>query len=97
MNNNTLNKLTPLLIAAGAVVFINTIEPVIQTVGQTAQTWLARKINKWQIDMQLDNREGEAAAEVISPSPSVTQAIGFSVPDKEDEGVWYDGKWKGRK
>ena len=82
---SNLEKLTPLLIAAGAVVFINTIEPVIQTVGQTAQTWMARKINKWQIDMQLDNAEGQAASEVISPNPNPVQAIGFEVNNGEED------------
>lgn len=81
--------ITPLIIAAGSVIFINTIEPVISSLGQTAQVWLARIANKWQIDIQLDNREGEAAAEIIQSSPSAIQAIGFQVPQEEDDiGIW---------
>ena len=41
-----------------------------------------------QIDLELDQREAQAAAETIKPSPQITQAIGFQVgsePDYEEE------------
>ena len=41
--------------------------------------------------MELDCREAEAAAEVIAPSPSVSHAIGFSIPDDDTE-YEYEGK-----
>lgn len=81
--------ITPLIVAACSVVFINTIEPLIQTLGQTLQTRLARTANKYNLDIQLDSKEAEAAGEVISPSPSVTQAIGFQISGEEDS----NGEW----
>ena len=41
-----------------------------------------------QIDLELDQREAQAAAETIKPSPQMTQAIGFHVdsePEYEEE------------
>lgn len=81
--------ITPLIVAACSVIFINTIEPLIQTLGQTLQTRLARTANKYNLDIQLDSKEAEAAGEVISPSPSITQAIGFQISGEEDS----NGEW----
>ena len=41
-----------------------------------------------QIDLELDQREAQAAAETIKPSPQMTHAIGFDVnpePEYEDD------------
>lgn len=73
--------ITPLIVVACSVIFINTIEPLIQILGQTLQTRLARTANKYNLDIQLDSKEAEAAGKVISPSPSITQAIGFQISD----------------
>lgn len=73
--------ITPLIVVACSVIFINTIEPLIQILGQTLQTRLARTANKYNLDIQLDSKEAEAAGEAISPSPSITQAIGFQISD----------------
>lgn len=81
--------ITPLIVAACSAVFINTIEPLIQTLGQTLQTRLARTANKYNLDIQLDSKEAEAAGEVITPSPSITQAIGFQISGEEDS----NGEW----
>ena len=81
--------ITPLVIAACSVVFINTIEPLIQMLGQTLQARLARTANKYNLDIQLDSKEAEAAGEVISPSPAITQAIGFQIPSEENN----NGEW----
>ena len=81
--------ITPLIVAVCSVIFINTIEPLIQTLGQTLQTRLARTANKYNLDIQLDSKEAEAAGEVISPSPSITQAIGFQISGEEDS----NGEW----
>lgn len=43
--------ITPLIVAACSVIFINTIEPLIQTLGQTLQTRLARTANKYNLDI----------------------------------------------
>ena len=84
-------KLTNLMIAGGAVIFINTILPLLDSLTNMAISAVNKTVNQWQLDMELDRREAEAAAEVISPSPSVSHAIGFSIPDDDTE-YEYEGK-----
>ena len=84
-------KLTNLMIAGGAVIFINMILPLLDSLTSMAISAVNKTVNQWQLDMELDRREAEAAAEVISPSPSVSQAIGFSIPDDDTE-YEYEGK-----
>ena len=86
-------KLTHLMIAGGAVIFINMILPLLDSLTSMAISAVNKTVNQWQLDMELDRREAEAAAEVISPSPSVTHAIGFSLPDDDTE-YEYEGKNK---
>lgn len=86
-------KLTNLMIAGGAVIFINMILPLLDSLTSMAVSAVNKTVNQWQLDMELDRREAEAAAEVISPSPSVSHAIGFSVPDDDTE-YEYEGKNK---
>lgn len=84
-------KLTNLMIAGGAVIFINMILPLLDSLTSMAISAVNKTVNQWQLDMELDRREAEAAAEVISPSPSVSHAIGFSIPDDDTE-YEYEGK-----
>ena len=84
-------KLTNLMIAGGAVIFINMVLPLLDSLTSMAISAVNKTVNQWQLDMELDRREAEAAAEVISPSPSVSQAIGFSIPDDDTE-YEYEGK-----
>ena len=86
-------KLTNLMIAGGAVVFINMVLPLLDSLTSMAISAVNKTVNQWQLDMELDRREAEAAAEVISPSPSVSHAIGFSLPDDDTE-YEYEGKNK---
>ena len=86
-------KLTNLMIAGGAVIFINMVLPLLDSLTSMAISAVNKTVNQWQLDMELDRREAEAAAEVISPSPSVSHAIGFSVPDDDTE-YEYEGKNK---
>ena len=86
-------KLTNLMIAGGAVIFINMILPLLDSLTSMAISAVNKTVNQWQLDMELDRREAEAAAEVIFPSPSVSHAIGFSVPDDDTE-YEYEGKNK---
>ena len=39
--------------------------------------------------MELDKREAEAAAETIAPTGSITNAIGFTIPNESEE----DEEW----
>ena len=84
-------KLTNLMIAGGAVIFINMVLPLLDSLTSMAISAVNKTVNQWQLDMELDRREAEAAAEVISPSPSVSHAIGFSIPDDDTE-YEYEGK-----
>ena len=86
-------KLTHLMIAGGAVIFINMILPLLDSLTSMAISAVNKTVNQWQLDMELDRREAEAAAEVIAPSSSVTHAIGFSLPDDDAE-YEYEGKNK---
>lgn len=86
-------KLTNLMIAGGAVIFINMILPLLDSLTNMAVSAVNKTVNQWQLDMELDRREAEAAAEVISPSPSVSHAIGFSIPDDDTE-YEYEGRNK---
>lgn len=86
-------KLTNLMIAGGAVIFINMILPLLDSLTSMAISAVNKTVNQWQLDMELDRREAEAAAEVITPSPSVSHAIGFSIPDDDTE-YEYEGRNK---
>lgn len=86
-------KLTNLMIAGGAVIFINMILPLLDSFTNMAISAVNKTVNQWQLDMELDRREAEAAAEVIAPSSSVSHAIGFSIPDDNTE-YEYEGKNK---
>lgn len=79
------SKLTNLIIAGGSIIFINMILPLLDSFTNMAISAVNKTVNKWQLDMELDRREAEAAAEVISPTPAVTNAIGFQVPSEPEE------------
>ena len=79
MSNNK-----PLWIAGGAVIFINIVLPLLDSISSLIQSAINAKINRMQIDLELDQREAQAAAETIKPSPAVTQAIGFSLPSESE-------------
>ena len=85
---NKKHDFSHLWIAGGAVLFVSAAIPLIDSV----VTWIASAINahinRMQIDLELDQREAQAAAETIKPSPQMTQAIGFradSEPEYEEE------------
>lgn len=82
--SNKNHDFSHLWIAGGAVLFVSAAMPLIDSV----VTWIASAINahinRMQIDLELDQREAQAAAEKIAPSPAITQAIGFHV-DSESE------------
>ena len=83
MSNNK-----PLWIAGGAVIFINIALPLLDSISSLIQSAINAKINRMQIDLELDQREAQAAAETIKPSPQMTHAIGFDVnpePEYEDD------------
>ena len=82
------NNLFPLWIAGGAVLFVSAAMPLIDAVETWIPSAMNAHINRMQIDLELDQREAQAAAETIKPSPQMTHAIGFDVspePEYEDD------------
>lgn len=81
---NKKHDFSHLWIAGGAVLFVSAAMPLIDSV----VTWIASAINahinRMQIDLELDQREAQAAAETIKPSPQMTQSIGFHVDDEPE-------------
>ena len=78
------DNLLPLWIAGGSILFVSAAMPIIDSVVGWISSAINAHINRMQIDLELDQREAQAAAEKIAPSPAITQAIGFHV-DSESE------------
>ena len=86
--SNKKHDFSHLWIAGGAVLFVSAAMPIIDSVVAWISSAVNAHINRVQIDLELDQREAQAAAETIKPSPQMTQAIGFHVdsePDDEEE------------
>ena len=82
------SDLHPVWLAGGAILFVSAAMPLIDSVVTLITSAINAKINRMQIDLELDQREAQAAAETIKPSPQMTQAIGFDVgsePEYEDD------------
>lgn len=79
------NHLTPVWIAGGAVLFVSAVLPLCGSIVDLVQSVINVKINRMSMELELDKRENEAAAEKINPSPQITQAIGFAMSEPEYE------------
>lgn len=82
------NHLLPLWVAGGSILFVSAVMPLIDSVVTWISSAINAHINRMQIDLELDQREAQAAAETIKPTPQMIQAIGFDVgsePDYEDD------------
>ena len=84
------NKLNALVVAGSSIIFVNMVLPLLDSFTNMTISAINKVVNKWQLDMELDRREAEAAAEIISPSPSVTHAVGFQIPSESEEDDDYD-------
>ena len=80
------------MIAGGAVIFVNMILPLLDSLTSMAISAVNKTVNQWQLDMELDRREAEAAAEVISPTGLFTHAIGFQIPSESYDDEYYEDK-----
>ena len=78
------DRLTPLWIAGGAVLFVSSLLPLCSSIVDLVQSVINVKINQMSMELELDKAEHEAAAEKIQPSPAITQAIGFGVPSEPE-------------
>ncbi len=81
---NKKHDFSHLWIAGGAVLFVSAAMPLIDSVVTWISSAINAHINRMQIDLELDQREAQAAAETISPSPQVIQAVGFHVPSEPE-------------
>ena len=82
------NNLLPLWITGGSILFVSAAMPLIDSVATRISSAINAHINRMQIDLELDQREAQAAAETIKPGSQMTQAIGFQVdsePEYEEE------------
>lgn len=82
------DKLIPLWIAGGAVLFVSSLLPLCGSIVDLVQSVINAKINRMSLELELDKAEHKAAAEKIAPSPAITQVIGFhadSEPEYEDD------------
>ena len=86
------SKLSALIIAGGSVIFVNMFLPLLDSLTSMAISAVNKTVNQWQLDMELDRREAEAAAEVISPTRAITQAIGFQIPSESYDDEYYEDK-----
>ena len=87
---NKKHDFSHLWIAGGAVLFVSAVMPLIDSVITWISSAINAHINHMQIDLELDKREAQVAAETIAPSPAITQAIGFSLPSEPDDEEEYE-------
>lgn len=73
-----------LWIAGGAVLFVSSLLPLCNSIVDLIQSVINAKINRMSMELELDKAEHDAAAETISPSPQVIQAVGFHVPSETE-------------
>lgn len=78
------DRLTPLWIAGGAVLFVSSLLPLCGSIVDLVQSIINVKINRMSMELELDKAEHDAATEKIAPSPTITQAIGFGVPSEPE-------------
>lgn len=78
-----LNRYENLIVACGAVLFINIIMPVLDSLSGMAISAVNKTINGWQLDMELDKCSAEVQANQIGGN-DCTRAIGFAIPNDED-------------
>ena len=84
------DNLLPLWIAGGSILFVSAAMPIIDSVVGWISSAINAHINRMQIDLELDQREAQAAAEKIAPSPAITQAIGFHVDSESNSEEEYE-------
>lgn len=76
-------------IVGGTMIAMTLVLPVIDSVSSLIQSVINVKINQMQLGLELDTKEAQAAAEIIQPSYTNTQAIGFQIPTETEE-EYYD-------
>ena len=88
--SNKKHDFSHLWIAGGSILFVSAAMPLIDSVVTWISSAINAHINRMQIDLELDQREAQAAAEKIAPSPAITQAIGFHVDSESNSEEEYE-------
>ena len=79
------NNLLPLWIAGVSILFVSAAMPLIDSIVTWISSAINAKINRMQIDLELDQCEAQAAAETIKPSEtSNSNCIGFQIPSEPE-------------
>lgn len=79
------SDLHSLYVAGGAILFVSAAMPLIDSLVTLITSAINAKINRMQIDLELDQCEAQAAAETIKPSEtSNSNCIGFQIPSESD-------------
>ena len=74
-----------LWIAGGAVLFVSSLLPLCGSIVDLVQSAINAKIGRMQMDLELDQREAQAAAEMIKPcETSNSNCIGFQIPSEDE-------------
>lgn len=82
---NKRHDFSHLWIAGGAVLFVSSLLPLCGSIVDLVQSAINAKISRMQIDLGLDQREAQAAAETIKPSDaSNNSCIGFQIPSETE-------------
>ncbi len=67
------------------MLFVSSLLPLCNSIIDLIQSAINAKIGRMQIDLELDQREAQAAAETIKPSEtSNSNCIGFQIPSESD-------------
>ena len=65
--------------------FVSSLLPLCNSIIDLVQSAINAKIGRMQINLELDQREAQAAAETIKPSEtSNSNCIGFQIPSESD-------------
>ena len=82
---NKKHDFSHLWIAGGAVLFVSSLLPLCSSIVDLVQSAINAKIGRIQMDLELDQREAQAAAEMIKPSEnSNSNCIGFQIPSENE-------------
>lgn len=86
MNKNAMKYV---YLFTGSLLFYTIVMPILDSVSTLIQSAINKKIGNMQMELEQEQCEHQAACELIKPTErQPTNAIGFEIPNKEDE--YYD-------
>ncbi len=80
------HPLFPVYLFIGGALAYNIIMPLLESIGNLAQSAINCRIGHMQMDIEERQCEHEAACEMIKPvERQPTAAVGFTIPSEQDE------------